>query len=112
MRRFLKVAEAGGTLVYWTGLPIMRDQAYAGRVKAANDAAETACGEFAGCRYIDAWSMFADENGAYARKLKTGDKERTMRAKDGVHLTMTGYDYLCRRILAQVARQVDLRPKQ
>jgi len=112
VRDFLKIASDGGVTVFWAGLPIMKDEAYSKRVEAANEAAKNACQAFSNCVYIDSWSMFADENGGYAAaKALDGGKTVSLRAKDGVHLTMTGYDYLCREILTKVAKNVELKPK-
>ena len=112
VKSFLKIADDAGVLVYWAGLPIMRDEGYSKRVEAANDAAKTACQTFSNCIYIDSWAMFADANGRYAAEKAGGDgKVVSLRAKDGVHLTMTGYDYLCREILDRVAKNVELQPK-
>ncbi len=112
VKSFLKIAADAGVLVYWAGLPIMRDESYSKRVEAANDAAKNACRTFSNCIYIDSWAMFADADGRYAAEKANGDgKVVSLRAKDGVHLTMTGYDYLCREILDKVAQNVDLHPK-
>ncbi len=112
VKDFLKIASDGGVMVFWAGLPIMKDEAYSKRVEAANEAAKNACQTFSNCVYIDSWSMFTDENGGYAdEKSLDGGKTVSLRAKDGVHLTMTGYDYLCREILDKVAKNVELKPK-
>lgn len=113
VKSFLSIAAGAGVRVFWVGMPVMREEDYARRVRAANEAAERACRATPGCVYIDAWSYFADGSGNYVQaKVMPDGKEVSLRAKDGVHLTMTGYDYLSRHVLDQMARVVELGTKK
>ena len=55
--------------------------------------------------YVDAYKLFSDTDGKYAGDLpdETG-KVVTMRAGDGVHLTMDGADYLARTVYSSSTR--------
>jgi uncharacterized protein len=100
---FLKIASGAGVKVLWVGLPAMRDTAYAARVKAVNVAAKEACAKVGGCAYMEASDLFTDASGNYVQAKDIGGKTVSLRAKDGVHMTMTGYDLLCRQVLDKLA---------
>jgi hypothetical protein len=100
---FLKIASGAGVKVLWVGLPAMRDTAYASRVKAVNVAAKEACAKIGGCAYMEASDLFTDASGNYVQAKDIGGKTVSLRAKDGVHMTMTGYDLLCRQVLDKLA---------
>lgn len=99
---FLRIAASAGVKVLWVGLPVMRDPAYAARVRAVNAAAKQACAAVPGCIYMDAGAPFADGRGHYVQAKDIGGRMVSLRAKDGVHMTMTGYDLLARRVLQRL----------
>jgi uncharacterized protein len=105
---FLGIAAKAGVKVLWVGLPAMRDPAYAARVRAVNDAAREACAAVAGCVYMEAGDAFVDASGKYVQAKNIGGKTVALRAKDGVHMTMTGYDLLCRRVLDHLGQAGEL----
>ena len=97
--RFLRIAEVAQVKVLWVGLPAMKEAAYAKRVEAVNAAAKSACSKVSGCVYMEASDIFTDASGNYVQAKDIGGKTVSLRAGDGVHMTMTGYDLLCRRVL-------------
>lgn len=99
VERFLAIAAKAGVQVMWVGLPAMKDPAYGKRVAAVNAAARAGCAKTAGCRYLEPGDVFTDASGNYVQAKDIGGKTVTLRAGDGVHMTMTGYDLLCRRVL-------------
>jgi hypothetical protein len=101
---FLKIASAAGVKVLWVGLPVMRDEAYGARVQAVNAAAREACVKVGGCAYMEASDIFTDAAGHYVQAKDIGGKTVPLRGKDGVHMTMTGYDLLCRQVLDRLAK--------
>jgi uncharacterized protein len=105
---FVRIATGAGVKVIWVGLPAMRDPAYAARVRAVNAAAKEACGTISGCTYMEAGDTFVDASGNYVQAKDIGGKQVTLRGKDGVHMTMTGYDLLCRQVLDRLGRNGDL----
>lgn len=100
---FLRIASAAGVKVLWVGLPVMRDPAYAGRVRAVNAAAKEACAAVPGCTYMEAGAPFADDAGHFVQSKDIDGRLVSLRAKDGVHMTMTGYDLLTRQVLQRLA---------
>lgn len=99
VERFLAIAAKAGVQVLWVGLPAMKDPAYGKRVAAVNAAARAGCAKTAGCRYLEPGDVFTDASGNYVQAKDIGGKTVSLRAGDGVHMTMTGYDLLCRRVL-------------
>lgn len=97
--RFLRIAEGAHVKVMWVGLPAMKEAAYSKRVEAVNAAAKMACTKVSGCSYMEASDIFTDASGNYVQAKDIGGKTVSLRAKDGVHMTMTGYDLLCRRVI-------------
>ena len=77
-------------MVYWVGLPIVRDRAHAQDNAYLNDVIRERV-ELAGGKYIDIWEAFASETGAFTRlgpDLK--GVNRRLRTKDGIHFTTAG----------------------
>ena len=102
---FLRVADDAGVTTLWVGLPVMRDAAYSERVKAVNTAAREACSKVSGCSYMDAPGVFADNAGNFVQSRDIDGKNVSLRAKDGVHMTMPGYDLVCREVLDTLAQK-------
>ncbi|WP_245611364.1 SGNH/GDSL hydrolase family protein [Solidesulfovibrio alcoholivorans] len=100
---FLRIASGAGVKVVWVGLPAMRDAAYNARVAAVNAAAKDACAKVGGCAYMEASDIFTDASGKYVQAKDIGGKKVSLRAKDGVHMTMTGYDLLCGQVLDKLS---------
>ncbi|OLN27494.1 hypothetical protein DVDV_2090 [Desulfovibrio sp. DV] len=109
--RFLRIAADAHVQVLWVGLPAMKEAAYSKRVAAVNAAAKTACSKVTGCTYMEASDIFTDEAGNYVQAKTIDGKTVSLRAGDGVHMTMTGYDLLCRRVLDKLD-QTGGRPRQ
>ena len=108
VEHFVRIATGSGVKVLWVGLPAMRDAAYAVRVRAVNAAAKEACAAVPGCTYMEAGDTFVDASGNYVQAKDIGGKQVTLRGKDGVHMTMTGYDLLCRQVLDKLDKNGDL----
>ena len=82
----------------------MRDPAYETRVRAVNDAARNACSTVAGCTYLAPSDIFTDASGHYIQSRDINGKTVSLRGRDGVHMTMTGYDLLCGQVLDKLAK--------
>ncbi len=113
LQRFVGLIRGQGAMVYWLGLPKMRQPGYDRDVVALDDfyAAEMASLDVP---YLSTRELSADGTGAFNLYLTDpGDHEpRLMRANDGVHMTMAGYERLAgplidriRAYLARAGRQ-------
>ncbi|NYT42799.1 DUF459 domain-containing protein [Sphingomonas sp. R-74633] len=108
IERYVALLRQHNALVYWVGLPRMRDAAFDAQVGAINDfyASEMAKLDVP---FLDSRPVASDTKGQYAAYLpdpKTG--ERTlMRAGDGIHMSMTGYVWITRVLAGRIRDYVD-----
>jgi hypothetical protein len=99
-------AESGNRTVYWVGAPILKDDKMDQGAAAVNAVAQDVVAKHKNAVYVDAHKLFSDPDGKYAQNLndETG-KLVTMRAGDGVHLTVDGGDYLARAVFKPIDAQ-------
>ncbi|MBO6543939.1 MAG: DUF459 domain-containing protein [Alphaproteobacteria bacterium] len=92
--RFTQSLKDRGVLVYWIGLPVMRSPRFGGDMQYFNQIyAERAAAN--GIPFIPTWDELADANGAYqAHGPDTRGRRRLLRADDGIHFTLSGYQVL------------------
>lgn len=108
IERYVTLLRRHNALVYWVGLPPMRDGAFEAQVNAINAfyASEMARLEVP---FLDSRPVASDAKGQYAAYLpdpKTG--ERTLvRAGDGIHMSMTGYVWITRSLAGRIRDYVD-----
>ena len=104
---FTDVLKATGARVYWVGLPVMRsayfedDMEEFSKIFKARAAAN-------GIIYIPTHNLMADSKGNYAAygQDKAGRK-RLLRAEDGIHFTMAGYERLVDPLAGIIKRDAD-----
>ncbi len=92
-----------GAMVYWVGLPRMRDATLDDGVQQINQIFRVRmCAQ--GVRYVETLSATVDANGAYAPflKLRKSGEQFRARANDGVHMTPQGYVELTRPLIDQI----------
>ena len=95
---FLGVGVIGAPAAWEPGVRV-EVEIHGKRVAAVNAAARAGCAKTSGCRYLEPGDIFTDASGNYVQAKDIGGKTVSLRAGDGVHMTMTGYDLLCRRVL-------------
>jgi hypothetical protein len=112
--------DSGNRTVYWVGAPRLKDDKMDAGASAVNAVAQDVIAKHPNAVYVDAHKLFSDTDGKYAQNLpdETG-KLVTMRAGDGVHLTVDGGDYLARAVFKPLdaqcritAQKVDGQAKQ
>ena len=98
-----------GVMVYWVGLPKMRDDHFDADIHAMNQfyASRTAALDVP---YIETFPMTVDANGQYAPYLPldpghSGERQMA-RTNDGVHMTIPGYVYVMRDLSDRIRRSV------
>lgn len=107
VREIVQSLRDANVPVIWVGHPTVRDPKYADDMAFLNrifaDEASAA-----GADYVPIWDLFAGAGGIYEAYGKGVDGETTrLRADDGVHLTVAGYDVLARYLLPHI--EADLR---
>lgn len=88
---FLRIFQDNGILVYWLGLPIMRDPVYGAKVIRINNIYQTEIAKFNNVVFVDTWPILAGADGFYAASLPDSRGiERATHVSDGIHLTNFG----------------------
>lgn len=100
---FLSIASQKGIQVYWAGLPPMRKSVFNEKVKKANQVIRSACDLSSNCHYIDTWDLVAGNNNEYVPYKKLDGRKVVIRARDGTHFTIIGYNLLGKHIIAHMA---------
>ena len=90
-----------GAVVYWVGLPKMRREGFDQKSQILN-ALYSGRAQALGVPFIPTVPVTIDGSGGYDDYLSEGGRPRLMRAKDGVHMTMAGYE----RIAAPVSSAI------
>lgn len=107
----------GGERIFWVGMPVMRPEKFHERVKRVNVIYRARMAVRPGAKFIDAWEVLADENGAYADRIvppgavapegKSAKKVR-VRAGDGIHLTPAGAEILRDHVLTVLEAELGI----
>jgi uncharacterized protein len=104
VEQMLQLLIGDGRTVYWVGAPIMKERDYSARVQDVNAVFQEVVARHPEAHYVDAYTLFADEEGRYATSLPNeNDRNTTVREGDGIHLTPAGGD----RLAAEVFEQLD-----
>lgn len=106
--RYVALLRAHHAMVYWVGLPRMRDAGLDGDVGAINDFYAARMARL-GVPFIDTRSLASDAKGQYSAYLndpRTG--QRTLvRENDGVHMSMTGWLWITRGLSERIRGYVE-----
>jgi hypothetical protein len=105
---YVAMLRAQGAIVYWVGLPKMRDAAYDADTVRMNAFYRQLMAQL-GVPFIETVPYSVDGDGHYAAYLpdpSTG-KQMLMRANDGIHMSMNGYIRITRGLAARIKSYVD-----
>ncbi|MHA3792608.1 SGNH/GDSL hydrolase family protein [Rhizorhabdus wittichii] len=105
---YVAMLRGQGAIVYWVGLPKMREAAYDADVVRMNAFYRDLMGRL-GVAFIETAPYSVDADGRYAAYLPdpaTG-KPQLMRANDGIHMSMNGYIRITRGLAGRIRSYVD-----
>lgn len=105
---YIEMLRAQGAIVYWVGLPKMREAAYDADVVRMNAFYRDLTAQL-GVPFIETAPYSVDADGRYAPYLPdpaTG-KPVLMRANDGIHMSMNGYIRITRGLAGRIRSYVD-----
>jgi hypothetical protein len=102
----MKTLVGSGRTVYWLGSPTLQDEKMDQAVVQVNAVQQEVAKRYPQVHYVDTYKLFSDADGAFAYNLLDENGTlTTMRAGDGVHLTIDGADYLARQVYKLVDAQ-------
>jgi len=105
---YVAMLRAQGAIVYWVGLPKMREAGYDADVARMNIFYRELMSQL-GVPFIETAPYSVDGDGRYAAYLPdpaTG-KPMLMRANDGIHMSMNGYIRITRGLAGRIRSYVD-----
>jgi hypothetical protein len=108
IERYVALLRKHNALVYWVGLPRMRDAGFDAQVGAINDFYATEMARL-DVPFLDSRPVASDAKGQYSAYLpdpRTGDRT-LVRAGDGIHMSMTGYVWITRSLAERIRSYVD-----
>lgn len=104
---FTETLKATGARVYWVGLPVMRSSTFERDMETFSDIFKTRA-MANGVVYLPTHDLLADEKGSYvAYGLDKAGRKRLLRAEDGIHFTMAGYEQLVEPIARAIKHDAD-----
>lgn len=105
--RYVGKLRKQGAVVYWVGLPVMRKESFDADISGMN-AFFAERMQRLGVPFIETRSRSVDAGGAYAAYLPDagGGAPRLMRANDGIHMSMHGYERLTEELSKRIERYV------
>jgi hypothetical protein len=103
----MDLLRADDRVVYWIGLPPMRDAGFDRRAGIMNDIYREAASSRPWMTYLDTAPVFGDEDGEYvARKPNASGEVVDLRQEDGVHLSAPGAEILARVLLDLIDEEI------
>ena len=90
--------------IFWIGAPVMGGERLNAKVEHINSVIRSLMEATPGCSYIDTWPTLADAKGVFSKYTTIDGKRVSIRADDGVHVTMNGARLLANRTLEAVNR--------
>ena len=103
----MDLLRADDRVVYWVGLPPMRDDGFDGRAEVMNEIYRTAAESRPWMTYLDTHPILGDEHGRYVDRKKDASGDLVdLRQKDGVHLSQPGATRLARVMLDLIDEEI------
>lgn len=102
------ITPADGSL-HWIGMPVMAPTRLHERVRHLNKIYRGEMCIRPRCQFVDIWRSLSNDAGAYSRRLVVDGKRVSVRASDGVHLTVAGAHYLVSDVAPRLAKRLPRR---
>jgi hypothetical protein len=95
-------AATGARKLVWVGLPVVRRENLEPKLEVLDQIFEQEAAKFHDVSYVDTRAMFSPD-GAYDAYLTAPDGTPVLvRAADGVHFSLTGYDMLAQAVIDRI----------
>lgn len=93
LTEFIEIFQSGGAEVVTLGLPIVRESGFSKRASRLNSITESVSSQM-GAKFVSLWEMTQSTAGEYRSELKLNGRTRSLRADDGIHLSLYGSNYV------------------
>ncbi|MGV8997225.1 MAG: DUF459 domain-containing protein [Parvibaculaceae bacterium] len=104
---FTATLKAAGARIYWVGLPVMRGAEFEKDMVSFSDIFKSHA-KANSVYFMPTHDLLADKNGDYnAYGTDAAGRKKLLRAEDGIHFTMNGYDQLVRPVARAIVSDVD-----
>ena len=105
--QFTATLQATGARIYWLELPVMRSPRFGGDMAQFNEIFEDRA-RANGVAFVSTQGLATDESGAYtAYGADRFGRTRLLRAEDGIHFTMPGYELLGARMADAILADIE-----
>ena len=108
----LDIFEENNIIVFWIGLPVMREKIYSGRMSNLNAIYEREIQDRDTVFFIPTRDLFADENGNYISHLPDeSGRMKLIRTSDGIHLQYFGGKIVAKEVIQRMEEILGLERK-
>jgi len=108
VREFMNIINHNTQVVYWLGLPPMRDAGFDSRIKKLNSVYRDVTGESQNVFYFPLDTLIGDYALKFTSFLNIDDKLVKVRVDDGIHLTNEGGSVIAGKLLNQIKKDISL----
>lgn len=102
IHNLMRLLNARNVPTYWVGLPTVRRENLKEQIVMLNRFYEKSAPLFATVRFLPTRPITVNEKGEYSAYLKVEGRQKKVRANDGVHFTVHGYNILSDYILRNI----------
>ena len=106
VREFVSIVSNNTDVVYWFGLPPMRDEGFDGRVKILNDIFAEVTDEFSNVIYYPLDGIIGDFGFNFTPFKHVRGKLTRVRLDDGIHFTNEGGALVAENLIAEIKNQI------
>lgn len=104
---FTATLKASGATIYWVGLPVMRSAGFESDMKSFTSIFKARAAAN-GITFVPTHNLMTDKAGNYsAYGLDAMGRKRLLRAEDGIHFSMQGYELLARAVGGKIVSDVE-----
>ena len=104
----LSIFEENKIIVFWVGLPVMREKWFSEKVAKLDSIYDDECQKRQNAYFVSTWRTLADSDGKYSAYLKNGQgRNELARIRDGIHLTYFGGALVTQEISKKISEVLD-----
>lgn len=107
--KLIRMFQEEGAVVFWVGLPVVRDQERSERYNIVNEVVAQQTKVFESAYYIPTWSLLCDKVGKYAGQMPNAKgKLMATHTPDGIHLSFFSGGIIVKKIMENIGALLNL----